>query len=211
ILRNRVIAGLFVVLPFVITGWVIIQLYTFLFEYLVGPTSDWLLERWFPAQKNLPWWLKFVVGPTAAIAMITGLLFVAGMFLNSRILRFVDWFLNNVPGINLIYSVVSNVFTAVQRSRFDSNEFQRAVLVEFPHPGMKVPAFVTSETKDETTGHVILCVYVPTTPVPTSGYMLLVPESKVVPLDWDLQDTLQAIVSGGITTPKLVKYYPKDI
>ena len=55
-------------------------------------------------------------------------------------------------------------------------------------------------------GDVILCVYVPTTPVPTSGYMLMVPEEQVVAVDWDLQETLQAIVSGGLTVPPTVQY-----
>jgi uncharacterized membrane protein len=81
------------------------------------------------------------------------------------------------------------------------------VLIEFPHPGMKAPAFVTSECKEETTGKVILCVYVPTTPVPTSGYMLMIPEEDVVELNWDLEETLQAIVSGGIKVPANVTYH----
>ena len=206
LLRNRVIAGLFVVLPLLITYWVIQWLYEFFYRYLIGPVSGWLLERWFPGQNDLPNWIQYGAGPISALIMIVGLLFIAGMFLNSRLHRFVDWSLNNVPGINLVYSVVSNVFTAVRRSQLASDNFKRAVLVEFPHPGMKVPAFVTSETKDEVTGQNILCVYVPTTPVPTSGYMLMVPENKVVSLDWDLQETLQAIVSGGITT----RYFPKE-
>ena len=76
---------------------------------------------------------------------------------------------------------------------------------------MKVPAFVTSECQEESTGETILCVYVPTTPVPTSGYMLMVPETDVVPVNWDLQETLQAIVSGGITVPEVVRYHQKKI
>ena len=130
------------------------------------------------------------------------------MFLNSRLHQFLDWFLNNVPGVNMVYSVVSNVFESLQRSKFGAENFKRVVLVEFPHPGMKVPAFVTSETQDESTGEEILCVYVPTTPVPTSGYMLMVPAANAIALDWDLQETLQAIVSGGITAPETVRYYP---
>ena len=51
-------------------------------------------------------------------------------------------------------------------------------------------------------------MYVPTTPVPTSGYMLLVPEEEVIAVNWDLEETLQAIVSGGITVPNEVSYYP---
>ena len=61
---------------------------------------------------------------------------------------------------------------------------------------------------DTATNKTILCVYVPTTPVPTSGYMLMVPEENVVALNWDLQETLQAIVSGGITVPGKVSYGP---
>jgi uncharacterized membrane protein len=75
---------------------------------------------------------------------------------------------------------------------------------------MKAPAFVTSECLEETTGKVILCVYVPTTPVPTSGYMLMIPEEDVVTLNWDLEETLQAIVSGGITVPPRVTYHATE-
>ena len=207
LLRNRIIAGLFVVLPLFITFAIIQWLYTTLYGYAIGPISDELLKRWFPNQEVLPFWVENIVGPTAALLLVASLLFIAGMFFKSRIHRFVDWFLDNVPGVNMVYSVVSNVFEAVQRSQSGTDRFKRVVLVEFPHPGMKVPAFVTAETKDELTGEIILCVYVPTTPVPTSGYMLMVPESNAIPLDWDLQDTLQAIVSGGITAPEKVRYY----
>ena len=212
ILRNRVIAGLFVVLPLFITYFVIKWLYDVLSDLLIGPIASWLFNswrnsNWFPNSERLQYVIENIAAPSAALALVVGLLFIAGMFFRSRLHRLVDWFLHSVPGVNLVYSVVSNVFKAVQRSQFGTDEFKRVVLVEFPHPGMKVPAFVTSETKDETTGEAILCVYVPTTPLPTSGYMLMVPESSVVPLDWDLQETLQAIVSGGITTPPQVRYH----
>ena len=117
-----------------------------------------------------------------------------------------EWILSNVPGVNTIYSSVSNVVNAVSNSQGKRN-FKRVVLIEFPHAGMKAPAFVTSECTETTTGKTILCVYVPTTPVPTSGYMLMVPEEEVVALNWDLEETLQAIVSGGITVPPKVTYH----
>ncbi len=206
--RNRLFAGLFVLLPLVITFFLIYWLYERLINWVINPTSSWLLKVINPDGNQLPDYVVNYLAPTAAVFLIVGITIVAGMFLNSRLHRLVDWFLNSVPGVNMIYSVVSNVFEAIQRSQFGAEDFKRVVLVEFPHPGMKVPAFVTSETKDETTGEDILCVYVPTTPVPTSGYMLMVPESNVVALDWDLQETLQAIVSGGITAPARVRYYP---
>jgi uncharacterized membrane protein len=111
-----------------------------------------------------------------------------------------------VPGINTVYSAVSKVFNAISSSQEDTEKFKRVVLVQFPHPGMKAPAFVTGECTDVETGQTILCVYVPTTPVPTSGYMLMVEQSDVVELNWDLEETLQAIVSGGITVPETVTF-----
>ncbi|MEZ6104638.1 MAG: DUF502 domain-containing protein [Pirellulaceae bacterium] len=102
------------------------------------------------------------------------------------------------------------VIDAFQRNQ-SKQQFQRVVLVEFPHPGMKVPGFVTSTCTDRLTGETILCVYVPTTPVPTSGYMLLVPERSVLDLSWDVQETIQAIVSGGITVPQYVDYHSSPL
>jgi uncharacterized membrane protein len=71
---------------------------------------------------------------------------------------------------------------------------------------MRVPAFVTSSCRDAKTQRTILCVYVPTTPIPTSGYMLLVPEEEVTDLDWELDETIQAVVSFGLTAPPIVRY-----
>ena len=207
LVRNRVIAGLFVILPLFITFIIVEWLISTLYNWLVAPIAQTILLGMY-GDAARPAVIQDYYVPIVAFAMAAILVYVAGMFFNSRLHRFIDWFLNNVPGVNLIYSAVSNVFDALQRSQFGSEEFKRVVLVEFPHPGMKAPAFVTSETTDLLTGKNILCVYVPTTPVPTSGYMLMVPESDVVALDWDLQETLQAIVSGGLTAPTKVQYYP---
>ena len=71
---------------------------------------------------------------------------------------------------------------------------------------MRVPAFVTRTCRDVETRRVILCVYVPTTPVPTSGYFLLVPEDEVTELDWGPEVALQTIISAGLTAPAEVRY-----
>jgi uncharacterized membrane protein len=207
-LRNRVIAGIFVVLPVFITYFVIRWLYDTAYTLAIGPIALGLRRVWGNSDAE-PSLALNVVSSIAAIMVVLSVLYIAGMFFRSRIHRAVDWVLLNVPGVNTVYSSVSNVFNALSNSHGKQN-FKRVVLIEFPHPGMKAPAFVTSECIEETTGKVILCVYVPTTPVPTSGYMLLVPEEKVVALNWDLEETLQAIVSGGITVPPRVTYQSVD-
>lgn len=206
LIRNRVIAGLFVVLPLFITYGVIKWLYDTLYSVALRPIAFFLKYAWKLESEEPSWVLDFMLS-TAAFGLVLGVLFVAGMFFRSRLHRAVDWTMLNVPGVNTVYSAVSNVFNAISNSQETQNKFKRVVLVQFPHAGMKAPAFVTGECQDVQTGKTILAVYVPTTPVPTSGYMLMVPQEDVVELNWDLEETLQAIVSGGITIPKSVSYH----
>lgn len=203
LIRNRVIAGLFVVLPLFVTWLVVKWLYDTLVSVLIGPIRDKLLEIWQVEGGN---WVISGLALLGAIGLVICVLFIAGMFFRSRLHRAMDWVLSTVPGVNAIYKAVSNVVDALSHSQQDMSRFKRVVLIEFPHPGIKVPAFVTSECRDTVSQRKILCVYVPTTPIPTSGYMLMIPEEDVIPVDWDLQDTLQAIVSGGLTVPSTVTY-----
>jgi uncharacterized membrane protein len=205
IIRNRIIAGLFVILPIFITYAVIKWLYDTLYAIALRPISAFL-KRWWELDQESPSWMLDTMLSLAAFACVLAILFVAGMFFRSRTHRLVDWTLMNVPGVNTVYSAVSKVFNAISSSQGGTDKFKRVVLVQFPHPGMKAPAFVTGECTDQGTGRTILCVYVPTTPVPTSGYMLMVEQADVVELNWDLEETLQAIVSGGITVPDTVTF-----
>ena len=217
-IRNRVIAGVFVVLPIFITYAVVRWLYDLLYSNALKPIADFLRTTWFSsaevqeATKTVGGAVNVdtgVVGEVLlsilSVASLFAILFVSGMFAQSRLHKAFNWIMLNVPGVKTIYGAVNNVFTALSGSQGTRN-FKRVVLVEFPHPGIKAPAFVTSECQDLSNGETILCVYVPTTPVPTSGYMLMVREEDVVALNWDIEETLQAIVSGGITVPRNVTY-----
>ncbi|MDA7903477.1 DUF502 domain-containing protein [Mariniblastus sp.] len=207
-IRNRIIAGLFVLMPLFITFAIIRWLYDTLYSIALGPISSHLKSSWLPSGDE-PSFLLDSLFSLAAFVSVLAILFVAGIFFRSRVHSSIDWVLLNVPGVSTIYSAVNNVFQAISSSQNNSEKFKRVVLVAFPHPGMKAPAFVTGESVDVSTGRTILCVYVPTTPVPTSGYMLMVEQEDVIELNWDLEETLQAIVSGGITVPDTVTYQPE--
>lgn len=218
-IRNRIIAGVFVVLPIFITYAVIRWLYDTLYLYALEPIGNVLQGTLFQADE-VKEATKTVSGAVnvdnglmgdvllSSLSLISLflILYVAGMFAQSRLHRAFNWILLNVPGVKTIYAAVSKVFNAVSGSQ-GVRDFKRVVLIEFPHPGIKAPAFVTSECNDLGSGEKILCVYVPTTPIPTSGYMLMVSEKDVVSLNWDIEETLQGIVSGGITVPKNVTYH----
>ena len=144
ILRNRIIAGVFVALPLFITYVIIKWLYDPLYNVAIGPISTELLRMWYPDRKDYPFFIEHLLAPATAFGLGLGLLFIAGMFFRSRVHRAVDWTLNNVPGVNLVYSVVSNVFESIQTSQDGAERFKLFFFGQFPHPGMKVPAFVTS-------------------------------------------------------------------
>jgi uncharacterized membrane protein len=109
--------------------------------------------------------------------------------------------------ISQIYNPVRKMFQALEKQPGQQQGPQRLVLIGFPHPGIKLPAFVTATCRDVTTQKVLLCVYVPTTPVPTSGFFLLVPEEDVTELNWSSGQTLEAIMSGGLTAPPEVSFF----
>ena len=110
-----------------------------------------------------------------------------------------------MPVFSQIYNPVQQIFQSLEQK--PDQQKLRMVLVTFPHPGVKLPAFVTGMCRDIESGKLVLCVYVPTTPVPTSGFFLLVPEEEVTELNWNTEQTLQAVMSGGLACPSEVSYF----
>jgi uncharacterized membrane protein len=196
------------VLPILITLWVIHWLYSALERYVIDPLALLVLwqARGDQPDVQLPVWFERYAAPLIAILIVLLLLYGLGFVVHSRLRKALDWALLRVPVISPVYNGVRGVFEALGKQSGQPRP-QRVVLVEFPHPGTKVPAFVTSTCRDVETQKVILCVYVPTTPVPTSGYFLLVPEDQVIELTWSVEQSLQAIISAGLTAPPEVRYF----
>jgi uncharacterized membrane protein len=207
-IRGRILGGLLLVLPVLITFWVIYWLYSTLENYVIDPLARmvlWLVQQRWPDKEQLSWFETYAA-PLIAIVIALVLLYCLGFFVRSRLRRVIDGVLLRVPVISLVYNGVRNVFQALDRQR-GQQRLQRAVLVPFPHPGMKTAAFVTATCRDVETQKALLCVFVPTAPVPASGFFLLVPEEEVTELNWSVEQTLQAILSAGLTAPLEVRYF----
>jgi uncharacterized membrane protein len=205
-IRGRLLAGLLLVLPILITFWVIHWLYSGLEKYVIDPFALLVLRQVRQPDTELPYWFENYAAPCIAIFIVLLLLYVLGFFARSRLRRVLDWVLLRVPVISAVYKSVQSVFQTLDKQR-EQKRAQRVVMIAFPHPGMKALAFVTATCRDRETGKAILCVYVPTTPVPTSGYFLLVPEEEVMDLNWSAEEGLQTIISGGLTAPPEISYY----
>jgi uncharacterized membrane protein len=199
---------LVVILPFLVTLWVIRWLYSSLERYVIDPLAMLVIwkGRWIQGEPDLPPWFENYAAPVIAILVAVLVLYCCGVLAHTQLRRTIDRAFLRVPVVSQIYDAVQGVLKCFDKPGGQPSP-QRVVLVSFPHHGMRLPAIVTSTSRDVATGKMLLCVYVPTAPVPGSGFVLIVPEEEAFELNWDLQQTLQAIFSGGLTAPPNVTYY----
>jgi uncharacterized membrane protein len=158
-----------------------------------------------------PFWWDKIVAPILAIAFVLSVLYFLGLFFRSRLHRLVNWIMLHLPVVTVIYKTVNNLVETLDPNQGMARQFKRVVLVEFPQPGMRSVAFVTNALKDEATGRTILCVCVLTGVVPPTGFTLFVPEESVTDVDWTVNETIQVILTGGLTAPGTIQYFSAGI
>jgi uncharacterized membrane protein len=132
--------------------------------------------------------------------------FLTRYLVGRKIIAIAEWLVGKIP-------LISRVYLAVQQIRdvFVNREgavFQQVVLIEYPRKGVLGVAFVTSSDQgliQHTAGSEYLSVFVPTTPNPTSGFLLYLNPDEVTPLDMSVEDAMKLIVSGGAYVPESKK------
>lgn len=197
-------AGLAIVLPAVISVAVVIWLFR-----TVGNITDTLLifvpQSLTHRDNGLGpmYWYWSLVALIVAVLLIGLVGLLARNYFGKRIIQWVDAGLLRVPLLNKIYGATKQVNDAF--SSTNKNAFRTVVLVEFPRPGVHTIAFITSEQHAEVeakTGQKVVCVFVPTTPNPTSGFLLIVPEDKVIKLEMSVPDGIKYVISLGSIIPE---------
>lgn len=144
--------------------------------------------------------------PGFGIIALLMFIFLIGLltanFVGKKLLDLWERLLKKVPVVSSIYSALKQIVDSF--SMQGSGNFSRVVLIEYPRKGVHTIGFVTGtskgEVQDKTKGKV-LNVFVPTTPNPTAGFLLLVPEADIIPLDMKVEDGMKMIISCGIITP----------
>jgi uncharacterized membrane protein len=213
-LRNQLISGLIFSLPIVITFWIVYWIFQTVERFLLNPLAEVIhkIHAWmrnYPAfqELELPDWWYNIASPVLALVLMLVILYLMGVFFRSWVYRTLDWFLLHVPIVATIYRAVRNVVNSLGSQLRGGAEFKRVVLVEFPHPGVRSLGLVTNSLHDATTGRTILTVCVLTGLMPPAGFTFFVPEESVTNIAWSVNETLQAILSGGITTPPTVHFF----
>ncbi len=152
--------------------------------------------------KGPMFWYWSLVALALAVVLISVVGVLARYYIGKKIIDWTDRVLMRVPFLNKIYAAIKQVNDAFSG---DKHSFKTVVLVEFPREGIYSIGFLTSEQRDEVqqkTKEKVVCVFVPTTPNPTSGFLILVPEEKVTKLDMSVADGIKYIVSLGSLSPE---------
>ena len=142
------------------------------------------------------------VGLVIGIVLITLIGAVAAGFLGRWVIRLGEAVLNQMPVVRSIYGATKQILETVISTQSDA--FREVVLVEYPRRGLWVIGFVTGSTKGETARRLNgdnVNVFIPTTPNPTSGFLLFCPKKDLVYMDMSVENAVKLVVSGGIITP----------
>lgn len=195
-LRGYFIAGILVTAPISITVYL---------AWLFITYVDSKVTPLIPAKFNPETYLPYSLPGLGLVIVVVGLVligaFTAG-FLGRFFQRMGDRFMDNVPVLRGVYKALKQILETVLAQQ--SNAFREAVLVEYPRRGMWVIAFITGRTQGEVqslTEQEVINLFVPTTPNPTSGFLIFVPKEDIVPLSMNVEEALKMVISGGIVTP----------
>lgn len=194
-MKKYLITGLLVLVPLVITIWVL--------KSLIGILDQSLLllpEQWHPHTlfgREIP---GFGVIVTFVIVLTTGI--IATNFFGMQLISLWEKLLQRLPVVKSIYSSVKQVSDTLFSD--SGNAFRKAVLVQFPRDGAWTIAFLTGTPGGDVAHHLQgdhVSVFVPTSPNPTSGYFLIMSKSEVIELEMSVDEALKYIISMGVVVP----------
>lgn len=206
-IQNNMLAGLLAVIPILLTLWIV----GFLIDLLIaaGTPPVLALASWLrgfapeAADIVLDRWFQRVLAVALVLAALCLLGALTKPFLGRRLISAFDAVMARIPLVKTIYGAARKLIDSFQNTPAGA---QRVALIDFPSEKMKAVGLVTRIFTAADTGEEVAAVYVPTTPVPTSGYLEIVPVKHIVWLDWTTNEAMQFIMSGGAVAPETIRY-----
>ncbi|MBU1148271.1 MAG: DUF502 domain-containing protein [Candidatus Omnitrophica bacterium] len=199
-IRANFFTGLLIVVPLVLTFWVLYFIIDRL-TFLLSPITN-VLERLVPAAQNIEAFTNIMIF-ILLLVFLTLVGFAARIIVLRNIFGFGEKILYKVPMISVIYGTIKEIWSTLFINK--NTIFQRVVLIEYPRKGVYQLGFVVSGTKGEVqqkTKSTLLNIFVPTTPNPTSGVLVFVPQEETVSLDMSVAEAMKMVVSGGAIVPR---------
>ena len=205
-LRALFVSGLLTLLPIWLT-WVVFKSVFGLLSDLSRPMVVPLLAGVVQEHPRLAWlahpWSLTAIGLVATVLLILAVGMLARRVAGQRALGWFELAIRRIPLAKTVYGSARQLLDLMQAP---PDGGQRVVLIEFPHPGMKTVGFFTRTLRDEATSRELAAVYVPTTPNPTGGYLVIVPVEDIIATDWTVDQAMTFIISGGAVAPQRMPY-----
>ena len=206
-LRNIFLAGLLIALPISLTIFIL----SFLFRSLdtLSPVfTHWLILLGAP----LPQGYQI---PFLGVVMTFVIIFLVGAvttnIFGKKLLHLWEEIIENIPFVRRIYKGTKQVVSSF--ATMDTKSFTKVILIEFPRKGAHAIGFVTGKTRGEIkhlTSDNHLKIFVPTTPNPTSGFIIFAEPTEFIELDMTIEEGIKFVISGGIVSPEQIKKSIKD-
>ncbi len=185
-LQKHFLTGLLSITPLVLTSWILWRFYV-----LISATMRPWLQRIPAVTETYPDFLLTIIGVVVFVLLIT----LVGLFTRNLIgiafIRVLEKFFEQIPVVKSVFSAVKQIAQVFLQDR--RTAFQKVVLFAYPRRGLYSMGFVTRDEPEQT----LVNVFLPTTPNPTSGFMLLVPRQELVELSIPVEEAIKLIVSGG--------------
>ncbi len=192
-LKNYFFTGILVSAPVFITFWIVISLVKF-FDQLITPLIPFYINPNYYLPRDVPG-----LGLIVLVILLVFIGFITASFFGSLILRKTESVISRIPLIKVFYKTIKQIIETIFKN--NSNAFRDVVLLEYPRKGVWVLGFTTGEVKgilNQKIKQKSVNVFVPTTPNPTSGFLLMVPKSQLKYLNTNVDDAVKTIVSAGI-------------
>ncbi len=189
-LKKIFTTGLLTLLPLAVTAYVFFLVFNFL-DNLVGDWIKALFDYRVPG-----------IGFVAGILLIFVVGFIASNIIGRRLILLGDNIFQRLPLARGIYSSAKQIIDAFTIQGKDT--FQKVVMLEYPRKGLYVLGFVTGTSRGEIqdkTHEETLSIFIPTTPNPTSGMLILAPVQEVIEMDMTIEEGMKVIISGGLVSP----------
>lgn len=197
-IRRYLVTGFITLLPLMVTLWLLQVIFSGLVDVFRLPFS------WVSRHLGLPMPSYWELAIFSALAVVA-LLLLVGVFMSNvvgrQVLALLDDLMGHIPVVKSVYGATKQLMNAIQSGRDGS--FKEVVMVEWPHPGSFTLGFVASRNCGWAVegGEELISVYIPTAPNPTSGYVIMLPGSRVKPLNVRPEQALTWAVSGGVVVP----------
>ena len=189
--KHYIITGLISILPITATYWIIV----YLFQFFSDPGAV-ILEAIF--KDNIPLYIPELAGFIITILFIYFIGRLVSNVLGKRLYQWFEKLLARIPIVNAVYKTIKQITSSI--SNPERQAFKQVVFIEYPRKGIWTMSMVTGESINES-GEKFYHIFVPTTPNPTSGFMLYILQKDTIKTDIPIEEGLKIIISGGMLAP----------